>query len=262
MTTCHGFISNSRKLRLYSLFDRYAIRACDTIVSVSEEIKHDLVARGLSAERIVVVPNAVDANEDTETLRKARSRGRAQHKIAKDTYVIGYLGRLSEEKGLVFLLDAFEQLADKDIRVTLMIVGDGADRTLLESDVKTRGLEEMVHFAGFQIDTHHWLAMFDCFVLPSLTEGTPMAMLEAMSMGVPVIATSVGGVPKVVRNGVNGLLVPSGSGTLIREKLELLISNPQMAKQLGTNGLITISEDYSLEKWGRTMEAKYVDLVA
>jgi glycosyltransferase involved in cell wall biosynthesis len=261
ITTCHGFIDSCKRLRIYNLLDRYVIRLCCTVLSVSEAIKHDLVASGLPADRIVVVPNAVQSDHDVAQLSEQRARSRARMEIAPGTFVVGYLGRLSIEKGLVYLLDAFSSIVDRGIDAMLFVVGEGPERTMLEGLVESRGLEDSVCFAGFQADTQPWLAAFDCFVLPSLTEGTPLALLEAMSLRVPVIATSVGGVPGVVQDGVSGFLVLPASSSEIMNKLEALIADPCLADNLANIGQLRVAENYGLESWCSKLEERYVELM-
>ena len=257
ISTCHGFIANDLKLGIYNRLDKYALRLSRSVIAVSEGLKADLAHSGIHETRIVVLPNAVESSLGEKELLARRQKIRSSLAIAPQEHVVGYLGRLSEEKGLTYLVDAVVVFRDAAVPVKLIIVGDGPERSALEQQVKARGLESMVIFAGFQTDIENWLPVFDSFVLPSLTEGTPMALLEAMAVGVPVIATAVGGVPKVVTDGVNGLLVPPGEIGPISKKIQLLKGNPDFMRRLSIEGSNTIKSSYNIHSWCRRIEAIY-----
>lgn len=257
ISTCHGFIANDRKLTTYNLLDKYALRLSRSVIAVSEGIKAELTRSGILDFRITVIPNAVETSSGEEELRARRQEKRRSLAIAPHEHVVGYLGRLSEEKGLTYLLDAATELRDAPVPVKLLLIGDGPERSALEQLVRVRGLESMVIFAGFQTDIEYWLPALDSFVLPSLTEGTPMALLEAMAVGVPVVATAVGGVPMVVTDGVNGLLVPPGRVGPISDKIQMLIENPDLKRRLSIEGLNTIKTKYDIHSWCRRIENLY-----
>jgi glycosyltransferase involved in cell wall biosynthesis len=257
ISTCHGFIANDRKLSIYNLLDKYALRLSRAVIAVSEGIKDELTRSGIQNLRIEVIPNAVEPPAGEEELRARRQEKRRSLAIAPHEHLVGFLGRLSEEKGLTYLIEAAAELRDAAVPVKLLLIGDGPERSPLEQLVRARGLESMVIFAGFQTDIENWLPAFDSFVLPSLTEGTPMALLEAMAVGVPVIATAVGGVPKVVTDGVNGFLVPPGEVGPLSEKIQMLIENPDLKRRLSIEGINTIKRNYDIFSWCRRIENLY-----
>lgn len=257
VSTCHGFVANDLKLRIYIRLDKYVLQLSRVVIAVSEGIRAELTKSGIRDSRITVIPNAVAPScgeAETQIRRQEKRRALA---FAQDELVVGYMGRLSEEKGLTYLLEAVAELRDAAVRVKLLVVGDGPERAALEQQVKARGLENMVIFAGFQTDIESWYPAFDIFTLPSLTEGTPLALLEAMAVGVPVIASAVGGVPKVVTDGVNGLLVPPGNPSAIRKKIQLLHGNSELSCRLGRAGLDTVKVKYGIDGWCRAVESCY-----
>lgn len=257
VSTCHGFISNDHKLKLYNRLDICSLHLSNRVVAVSDKIKSDLVRRGIGESKVVVVPNAVMpfCNEDERLVRRREKRHFLS--IEDHEWAVGYLGRLSEEKGLPHLVEAVTFLHDSAIRVKLVIVGDGPARIMLEHLVREKRIDDSVVFAGFQKDTENWLSALDIFILPSLTEGTPMALLEAMGMSVPVIATAVGGVPEVITDGVNGLLVPPADFQCIGQKVEWLMKNQELMDRIGRAGRNTIKEKYNIDSWCRTIELLY-----
>lgn len=260
VSTCHGFISIDWKLRLYNFLDKQILKLSKKLIVVSEGIKNDLIRSGVKESKIVVTPNAVVPPLSKVGLIANRAEKRRALGIAPHEYVVGYLGRLSEEKGVRYLVEAVGGLRDAMVPVKLLLVGDGCDRISLEKQVEEKKLENNVFFAGFQANIENWLVTFDVFVLPSLTEGTPMSMLEAMSMGIPVIATSVGGIPDVIKDGNNGLLVLSSDSEALKEKIQRLEKNPDLQKQLAMEGVRTIEQQYDVHSWCRKIEALYEDI--
>lgn len=257
ISTCHGFIPNDWKLKIYNLLDTFALRLCKTVIAVSEGIKDELISSGIQGSRIVVIPNAVEVHYGEDKLRIRRQDKRHFLDISPEEFIVGYMGRLSEEKGLILLVEAVAGLRDAAVPVKLLIVGDGSERTALEQLVRAKALENAVIFAGFQADIENWLSAFDVFVLPSLTEGTPMALLEAMAAGVPVIATAVGGVPMVITDGIDGLLVPSGNVEAISEKILCLKDDLELQRRLGRAGFDTVTCNYGTNSWCRAIEGLY-----
>jgi len=257
ISTCHGFISNDNKLKVYNKLDICALRFCKTIIAVSNEIKSQLVRSGIKQDKVAVIPNAVASSIGADEQPARRHEKRLSLGIAQDEFVVGYLGRLSIEKGLHYLIKAIAELRDEMVPVKLLIVGDGPEKHALEQMVKDKELDSCVIFAGFQDDIENWLSALDVFVLPSLTEGTPMALLEAMAIGVPVIASAVGGVPKIITDEINGFLVPSGQFEILCDRIKILKDNPDLRNKIGMEGLNTIIKKYDVHSWCRKIENIY-----
>ncbi len=260
IATCHGFIENDNKLKIYNRLDAYALRLCRKIIAVSEGIKDGLVQNGIRDSRIVVIPNAVASSFDEKEWFLRRQKKREALSIAPTEFAVGYIGRLSEEKGLLYLVEAVADLWNSGVPVKLIIVGDGPQKAVLADMVNTKKIEKQVIFTGFQTDIENWLPAFDVFSLPSLTEGTPMALLEAMAGGVPVIATAVGGVPRIVVDGVNGLLVPPGDFQVLSGKIQWIRNNAEKTHQIARAGVDTINAKYGIDDWCRVMEQHYIEI--
>ena len=258
ISTCHGFIANDRRLQLYNWLDIRMLRHFSRIIAVSAPMKNDLVDRGLEPERVQVITNAVPPRAAAERERD-RSDLRRRLGIADDEFVFGSVGRLSREKGLEYLLRAAGHL-DADGAWRLVLVGEGAEREALERLAGELEIDKRVHFAGFQRDPETWYAAMDALVLPSLTEGTPMALLEAMAGGLPVIATAVGGVPGVIENGWNGLLVAPADQDALLGAMRNVAADAKLRAELSARALDTIRERYDVQRWSRTMRDLYVAL--
>ncbi len=257
IATSHGFINTEKKLRLYNRIDCLALRFGTKIIAVSEGIRRDLIRTGIRPERITTIPNAIGPGAPAgESGRIRRLLG-----IGEGETVAGYAGRLSVEKGLAYLIEAVSILKGRGERLRLLIVGDGPERGSLEEMTRAKGVEDMVIFAGFQANVEEWLGNIDIFVLPSLTEGTPMTLLEAMSAGLPVLACAVGGVPLMVAHGENGLLVAPGDPQKLSEGLSLLLRDPSFRARLGRAALDFTTAHCDIIDWRERIEHEYASLL-
>lgn len=260
VSTCHGFIESGMKLRLYNALDCIMLRMAGKTIAVSESIRDALVKKGLKSSRIEVITNAVNPSVPDRVLRERRVEKRLALGIKDDEFVIGYCGRLSREKGLEFLLRAVSTLGDAGRHVRLVLIGDGPERQSLEKLSMEPGLSGRVIFTGFLRDAEEAISALDLFVLPSLTEGTPMALLEAMAVGVPVVASAVGGIPSVVQDGRDGLLVSPGRIEELTGAVEKVMKDDVLRKKLSKKGRERIREKYDIKAWTRKMENEYLGL--
>lgn len=167
------------------------------------------------------------------------------------------VGRLAAVKNFGLLIRAFAGLAARWPRLELAIVGDGPERAGLETLAKQLGLADTVRFLGFRSDVDAQLARSDVFVLTSLSEGIPMAILEAMKSGLPVVATRVGGVPATVADGVTGRLVDSGDERALARALASLIEHPASAAAMGVAGHARVQREFSVDAMVSAYEATY-----
>src|SRR3989344_993588 len=151
----------------------------------------------------------------------------------KDAFVVGAIAELTGNKGLEYLVDAVSRISSKNFYV--MIIGDGEDRKKLEKKIKNSNLEDRVHLAGFIPEAKNYLAGFDIFALPSLKEGLPYAVMEAMHAGLPLVATKVGGVPDLVEHGKNGLLGEPKNHSFLAHAIGHLIDNKGEREKFGRN---------------------------
>lgn len=261
IATCHGFIDLNRKLNLYNSLDKTVLRLSDKVICVSESIKQILVAGGLREINLTVIPNAVSANHECSR-ENMRVSVRSAAGIGGDDPVVGYAGRLSEEKGLNTLFDAFQKVTLRKPKARLWVAGDGPLRSTLERLAGELEISNNVRFLGFQENIFQWMAALDVFVLPSLTEGMPMALLESMSMGTPAVASAVGDIPRVIDAGVNGLLVSPGAVGQLTQAILNVLDDKELAHQLSTNAIKTVQEKHSIVHWVRKIEDVYRDVLA
>ena len=227
VATCGGWTGHTWRVQFYERVDRMAYRFMDAIVAVSEATRRQVIGFGARPERVRVVPNAVDGRRyhpgDGTALR-------AELGIAPEATVIAAMGRLSPEKGHRYLVEAFAQLP-RAKPLHLLFVGDGPERSRLEELAASRGVSD-VTFAGWQRDMAAFYRAADLVALPSLAEGLPNAVLEAMACAKPIVASDVGGVGEVIRDGETGLLVRPSDAAALRDALSRLVEDPSQAAAL------------------------------
>jgi len=189
----------------------------------------------LPADRVVVAPNGV-APEWSDVPPE-----REERKAAPTAVWLGVMQPVKRVPELVHAVAAVPSLR-------LVLVGDGPERHRVEAAVADSGAADRVVLAGYQPDPMRLLAAADVFVLPSAAEACPMAILQAMACGLPVVASSVGGVPEVVRDGIDGILVPAGDDVALREALDLLAGDAAMRRRLGDSARRRAREHYSTQR--------------
>ena len=229
----HGFIEDSRKLRFYNQIERFALRRADRIVAVSNSMKALLTQQGIPAHKIRVIHNAIDPNEAVPDTSSEEMKQR--HGLTSNQKVIGVIGRLNPEKGQMIFLRAMEKTVRSFPDVKALIIGDGQDRAMLEEFCRERGLSDHVVFLGYQEKIADFYQVLDLLVLPSLSEGLPNTVLEAMSFGVPVLATAVGGVPEIIQNG-NGMMVSPNDPVALAERMIELLGDDALRQAIGSKG--------------------------
>ncbi|MFA7059471.1 MAG: glycosyltransferase family 4 protein [Pedobacter sp.] len=248
MTTPHGWsVEKDRKLQLYEQLDRLLFRFMDLVCPLSPELAEGLKDSTVAA-KLRLVYNGVDIDE----VRAAQSR----EKRHTEDFVIGYIGRLVKLKNLETLLNSFHILKAERPNVRLMIVGDGPERSNLESQAKQLGIGEQVEFLGFREDAVAFLKEFDVFVLPSLSEGIPRCIMEAMAASVPVVVSDIPGNRNLVSHGDTGLIFSTDDSCGLAELLVQIMDNPAEAAAMAIRGNRKVEEQYS----NRKMAAEYTRL--
>jgi len=235
--------------------NRFAAR-----IVVNSEATRQYVCRaeGVSPERVVVVPNALDAARFQQVDRNT-ARGRLE--IASDTLVFGVVASLAEKKGHGDLLQALQQVREQLPSHLLLVIGDGPERSRLETRVRQLGLGERVRFLGLRRDVPEVLPALDVLVHPSHTESMPNAVLEGMAAALPVIATDVGGTREAVDSGHTGVLVESHSPDALGAALVDLAGDPELRKRLGEAAQRRVEEYFSIEAAGGAYQQLYREVL-
>ncbi|HZK67402.1 MAG TPA: glycosyltransferase family 4 protein [Chloroflexota bacterium] len=232
----------------------------DRVIVVTEVLRRQLLLRlRLGTDRVVTIPNGIDTERTFQPA--AREECRKELGIQEDDLVVCYTGRLVEGKGLDTLLAAAATVRSSGVRLKLLIAGDGPLDSHLRTHATQLGMEAAVLFPGFRSDIPQLLAASDIFALPSLSEGLPLSLLEAMSAGKPVVVTPVGGIPEVVQSGRNGFLVPARNETRLADALVRLLVDPHLREEMGRSARERVVESYSVERMVREYDAVYRGLV-
>jgi len=226
---------------------KWAAKLVDGYVAVSVHTAEDaLLSDQICVGKLRVIENGVD----TELFHPRKDKPAIRREMGIDTRaVIGTVGRLNRVKNQAMLLRASAPLLRDG--AGLLIAGDGPERGNLEELARELGIRQQVRFLGEFSDIPALLPAFDVFALTSDTEGLPLAVLEAMACGLPVVATAVGGVGTVVREGRTGYLVPAGDEIGIRDRISRLLSDNGLAEDYGQSARTRVVEDYSMDRTAR-----------
>lgn len=253
MATLHGWTGEDKKIRLYEKLDKWIIKKIDHLVSVSPSMSKELEKIGISNGEVTFIPNAIDT--DRFNSLNAKDNVCQELGIPENSVVIGTVGRLNYEKGHIYLIRAIKDICYQMPKVKLLIVGDGHLKENLKKEAQDLGIGKNVLFTGARKDIVSVYKSMDIVVLPSLTEGSPLVLLEAMSMGLPVIATRVGGIPSVVEKGV-GILVSPASDEELKKAILFLLKDSSLRNTMGERARQKIVSQYSID----TFYKKYTDL--
>jgi len=224
-------------------------------------MERDLVRQGVPQERILRVPNAVDVHRySLEGV--TRKEARATCGIAQETVLVGTVGRLSSEKGHRFLLGAIEKIRDQVKDLNLLVLGTGEEAFTLRNLAQRLGLEDVVTWipACSYTEIPRFFRAMDLFVLPSLRENQPLVLLEAMAARTPVVATRVGGVEEIIRDGSEGLLVPPGNEESLAEAMLQALRAEKPCPWVD-KAARKVYNFFSLERFGRKINQVYEEIV-
>jgi len=243
IATCHNWLGESFKMRFYEYLDKILLNRFDRVVAVSDVLRDEILRSRVTKEKVIVINNGVDIKMLQATDHRLQVKKSLE--LKDDDRVIGTIGRLTLEKGHIYLLEAFVKVISELPNVKLLIVGDGPLRESLESRVRSLELKDKVIFTGFRNDISEILSILDVFVLPSLNEGMPIALLEAMATQKPIIATKVGAIPKLIEHNKTGLLIEPKDADAIYKSIDLLLKDNEKAKLLSLNAFERVKNEFS-----------------
>jgi glycosyltransferase involved in cell wall biosynthesis len=229
-------------------------------VAVSSEIRQELIRCGADPARVTTVLNGIDHRK----FRRDRARvadARAALGAQPDDIVIGAVGRLEPQKRFDLLLDAFAVINQRFPRARLLIVGDGSSRKALDTQINALQLGDRCRLVGHLDDVVPAYHAFDLLVQSSDYEGTPNAVLEAMAFEVPIVATAAGGTAEIVRDGVDGRVVPSGQVDLLIRDVTRALEDPAGATAMAQQARLRVEGELSFETRVRRIERIYSEMV-
>lgn len=241
------------------LIGHFISRFTDKHIAVSEEVKRHVVEwYRIPQEKVEVIYNGVATEYFNPKFPKEDSKKRLN--IEPDTFIIGYVGRLDPEKGHRYLFEALNMLKD-NFPLKALMLGTGRREREAINQAKETGVAEIVEFLGYRRDIPEILSAFDVFVLPSIQEGFSNALVEAMSMGCPVIATAISGNKEAIVDGVEGFLVPPRNPEAIASAIERLFKDKELRDSMYSSARKKVEEKFSLKKHIEQVENLYITLL-
>lgn len=229
-------IHNDYKTAVYRPgFDQVLHRITPYFIATNWQVKNEVaVITGVEPNRIAVIYCGIDSNRFSPSLPDKQITLRQELGLYAQEQVVVTIGRLIPQKGMSnFLNMARQVVVNYRQPVRFLIVGEGPQRAELEAQVQALGLEQAIIFTGSRSDTPNLLALADLFVVSSLWEAGPITLLEAMAMGKPVVATPVGRVPELIKDGETGFVVPVGDPAAMADRVQYLLEQPDCAARLG-----------------------------
>lgn len=260
LSTVHGWTGHSVRERwVYYPADKRVLARFPRLIAVSSDVKRELVQAGARPDHVVTVLNGIDPC----AFHRDRTREgviRMSLGIGEHAVVIGAVGRLEPQKRFDVLIDAFADLLKTMPEARLVIAGDGSLREDLAARVAARGIADRCHLLGHRTDVSDLHHAFDLFVQSSDYEGTPNAVLEAMALETPIVATSAGGTAEVARDGREALIVPAGDRGALLDAIRCALDDGQATRARTAAARRRVETDLSFDARMRAVEQVYVDL--
>jgi glycosyltransferase involved in cell wall biosynthesis len=254
VTTVHGFTGGGWKNRAYERLQRFAFRRFDAVVAVSRPQADQLRSSGVPEGRLRVVPNALAAHPNPLD----RAEARRSLGLPAEGLIAGWVGRVSREKGIDVFIDALASIRDRLIQAA--ILGDGPERTSESARAESIAPSRFL-WLGAVPDAARYFAAFDLFVMSSRTEGLPMVMLEAMAAGIPIVTTSVGGIPDLV-SPAEGVLVPAEDPKALAAAIRATLDDSEAAAARSHAAQLRQKAEFDVGPWSARYESIYRDLIA
>jgi glycosyltransferase involved in cell wall biosynthesis len=251
LATCHSWYSETMKDKALECLDKWAVRRFDHVVAVSEEIYRDLRASRTPAAKLSKIDNGISA-----PMLDAHSRDaiRSEWKLAPGEKLIVQIGRLAKSKRNVLLLKAVADMP-RDIAARVVLIGDGEERAALAEYARSVGIASRIIFAGYRRDAAAIMAAADVLAITSNKEGLPIVLLEAMAVGCPIIATSVGAIPQVL-SPENAWIIPVDDDAALVRALREALGEASPARALAAKAKSVFLASYARDVMGR----QYLDL--
>jgi len=256
IATCHGYFNAKLSRRL---FDTWG----EKVVAISEAVRGHLEKDfNVKPQRIEVIYNGIDIGRFSN-IYSASQIARAKRSLGiQNGDVVGTMGRLSSVKGQKFLIEAMKEVVAKSKDTRCLIIGSGREEAALKNLARSLGLEDRVIFTGAAyIDIPLYLACMDIFVLPSIEEGLGLALLEAMSLGRPCVASAAGGIKDIVNDGVNGILTRVGDSASIANAVLKIMNDKDLAKNMSENARSFVRGRFSIGSMADNMIDLYERVV-
>ena len=246
------------KNRLNSLLQLWGLksiyRKANLVIAVSNSVKKFLNKKIIGdKDKVVVIPNAVEISADEPKIIHGPSHDKAG-------LLIGTIGALNRQKGQIYLIRAMQLIVQSLPKSKLEIIGEGPDKEVLEAEIKRLGLEAKIQLLGRREKVEKIINDWDLFILPSLSETFGLSLLEAMEAGIPLVATSVGGVPEIVKNGQTGVLVPPADSEQLAKAILWLLAEKKEREKLAKAAFSALKKRYDWSRIINIIEGEYQKL--
>jgi glycosyltransferase involved in cell wall biosynthesis len=260
IATAHGWTGHTvRERAVYYPCDRWLLARYPRVIAVSGEIGEELVRAGVRPENISVILNAVDPVAFRRSV-ESRPETRAAYQLDAADIAVGAAGRLEPQKRFDLLVRSFGAVTRQIPRARLLIAGEGGERERLARQIADAGLQRQVRLLGHVSDVRAFHHALDVFVQSSAYEGTPNAVLEAMALETPIVATDCGGTAEIARDGIDAMIVPAGDEPALTTALLAVIDDPTSAASRARSARRRVETELSFESRMQRVERLYDDL--
>ena len=260
-----GFNVSTIKRLIYILLNRFSERFVDRFIVTSTALEKTLIEKhSIQSQRIVKIYNGVEVDEYSMTDEERMCRRlcfRKELGLEGKIPIVGVIGRLVWQKGFEYFIEAIPEVLNKITNVRFLVVGEGVLKNELAARCKRLNLSEEIIFTGFRDDVKDILSSIDIFVMPSLLEGLPMVLLEAMSMAKPIAATDIEGIQEMLENGITGLLVPPRDPKSLSEAIAGLLNHRDKAFLIGATARKVVEARFRVDVMVQKVEEVYGELL-
>lgn len=244
----HRLLTNARD----ALMKRIANRWTHTVITVSDALRQEYVQAGLRASKTRVIHNGIELDRFRRPKSDVRRRLESEFAIPPGAPIAVTVSVLRPKKGIEVLIDAVREVAD----AIFLIIGDGPEKESWMELARQKGVADRIRWAGYRTDVDALLAGADIFVHPSLDDAFPTVLLEAMAAGLPVVASRVGGIPEIVTDEENGLLVPPGNAKVLAIAIARLLRNEAERNRM-QQGAMRAADQFSAKTWIERLMSLY-----
>lgn len=257
VVTAHGSVKDSFKIRVSLWLEEWIMRGCfDRVIVVAEDLRRDFLKKEFLKNQLKLIQNGIDVS----TMGATSGEGTVGKSRLRDEIVFGVIGRLVPDKGHRFFLQAFANMIHEYPHARALIVGGGPLGNDLRRQVEQMGLDHQVVFCGARDDMTNVYKEIQCLVIPSLREGLPYVLLEALATKIPVVATAVGDIPLLIRSKETGYLVPPGDVEELRKSMRAIVADRGTAARFAEEGYRLVVEQYSSNRMAEEVEQVYEEV--
>lgn len=249
VSTCHGFFKHKRLAR--KILPAWG----EKVIAISKSVRQHLIEDfSLPPGKVTLIYNGIDLERYLSTGKDESLMERIG--LSRGDIVLGNIGRISPVKGLKYLISAFKEIASKNDKVKLLIVGEGPEEELLKKQVEKSGISDKVLMTSREEPVEKYFAVLDIFCLPSLSEGLGFSLMEAMASGKACVASDVGGISELIAQNEDGILVPAASSEALTKAFQALMLDEPLRKRLGEKAREKAKKNFSIEEAiDRTIQA-------